>query len=242
MEWKATGWLPGERWGVAEPQVCPPPCWLVPVPHPMGPEALELPTPGAGRAGLGVSPTQMLALKLTGCKSPGQNDFVSFSHTPTYIRWGWTGSLGREGNQITGCPVPIPHKMWVETRVRRKRQNSPTVSKRAWLHDEGEQFSEEATPGETPTRVIKSWEKSHEYVKWRVIWGFLPANLGDFKRPALDPWVKRDQPGRGHGSPLQCSCLGNPMDRAAWWATGHGVTKSQTLNTCSRRRRLALSA
>ena len=35
-------------------------------------------------------------------------------------------------------------------------------------------------------------------------------------------------PGEGHGHPLQCSCLENPMDRAAWWAIVHGVTKSQT--------------
>ena len=30
-----------------------------------------------------------------------------------------------------------------------------------------------------------------------------------------------------HGNPLQYSCLENIMDRGAWWATGHGVTKSQ---------------
>ena len=32
-------------------------------------------------------------------------------------------------------------------------------------------------------------------------------------------------PGEGNGNPLQCSCLGNPMDRGAWWDTGHGVAK-----------------
>ena len=32
----------------------------------------------------------------------------------------------------------------------------------------------------------------------------------------------------GNGSTLQCSCLGNPMDRGAWRAAVHGVTKSQT--------------
>ena len=32
-------------------------------------------------------------------------------------------------------------------------------------------------------------------------------------------------PGGGNGNPLQCSCLGNSMDRGAWWATVHGVTK-----------------
>ena len=35
-------------------------------------------------------------------------------------------------------------------------------------------------------------------------------------------------PGEGNGNPLQYSCLGNPMDRGAWWATVHGVTKSWT--------------
>ena len=32
----------------------------------------------------------------------------------------------------------------------------------------------------------------------------------------------------GHGSPPQCSCLGNPMDGGVWWATIHGVAKSPT--------------
>ena len=34
--------------------------------------------------------------------------------------------------------------------------------------------------------------------------------------------------GEGNGTPLQYSCLENPMDRGAWWAAVHGVTKSQT--------------
>ena len=35
-------------------------------------------------------------------------------------------------------------------------------------------------------------------------------------------------PGEGNGNPLQYSCLENPMDGGAWWATVHGITKSQT--------------
>ena len=35
-------------------------------------------------------------------------------------------------------------------------------------------------------------------------------------------------PGEGNGNPLQYPCLENPMDRGAWWATVHGVAKSQT--------------
>ena len=34
--------------------------------------------------------------------------------------------------------------------------------------------------------------------------------------------------GEGNGTPLQYSCLENPMDGGAWWAAVHGVTKSQT--------------
>ena len=38
----------------------------------------------------------------------------------------------------------------------------------------------------------------------------------------------RKSPGEGNGNPLQYSCLENPMDRGAWWATVHGIAKSQT--------------
>ena len=40
-------------------------------------------------------------------------------------------------------------------------------------------------------------------------------------------------PGEGNDYPLQCSCLGSPMDRGALWATVHGDAKSQTrLSNC----------
>ena len=51
----------------------------------------------------------------------------------------------------------------------------------------------------------------------------IPANAGD---TASIPGLGRS-PGAGKSNPLQCSCLGNSMDRAAWWATVPGVTKSQ---------------
>ena len=38
----------------------------------------------------------------------------------------------------------------------------------------------------------------------------------------------RKDPGEANGNQLQCSCLKNSMDRGAWLATVHGVTKSQT--------------
>ena len=48
----------------------------------------------------------------------------------------------------------------------------------------------------------------------------LPAR-GD---PSSIPGSERS-PGKGNGNPLQYSCLGNPMDRGAWWATIHGVAR-----------------
>ena len=51
--------------------------------------------------------------------------------------------------------------------------------------------------------------------------------------PAMrETWVRslgqEDSPGEGNGNPPQYSCLENPMDGGAWWATVHGVAKSQT--------------
>ena len=68
-------------------------------------------------------------------------------------------------------------------------------------------------------------------------WGFpyssavknLLANVGDARSvdSGLISGLGRS-PGEGHGNSLQYSCLENPMDRGAWQATVHGLTKSQT--------------
>ena len=65
-----------------------------------------------------------------------------------------------------------------------------------------------------------------------VKWGFSggsevkvsASNVGDL---GLIPGLGRS-PGEGNGNPAQYSCLENPIDRGAWWATVHGVAKSQT--------------
>ena len=54
-----------------------------------------------------------------------------------------------------------------------------------------------------------------------------PANAGDVRDTGSIPGSGR-LPAGGHGNPLQYSCLGNSMDRAAWWAPVHRATKSQT--------------
>ena len=50
------------------------------------------------------------------------------------------------------------------------------------------------------------------------------CNAGD---QGLIPGLGRS-PKEGNGNPLQYSCLENPMDGRAWWATVHGVAKSRT--------------
>ena len=47
------------------------------------------------------------------------------------------------------------------------------------------------------------------------------GDLGSIPRLGISP-------GKGNGYPLQYSCLENSRDRGDWWATAHGVTKSQT--------------
>ena len=55
----------------------------------------------------------------------------------------------------------------------------------------------------------------------------LPANVEDIRDAASIPGMGRSL-GGGHSNPLQYSCLENPMDRRAWWATVHRVTKNPT--------------
>ena len=54
---------------------------------------------------------------------------------------------------------------------------------------------------------------------------------GDLPDPGMEPAPFMSPAlagGEGNGTPLQYSCLENPMDRGAWWAAVHGVTMSRT--------------
>ena len=55
----------------------------------------------------------------------------------------------------------------------------------------------------------------------------LPTKGRDIRDTGSIPGSRRS-PGGGNGNPLQYCCLENPMDRGAWWATIHSVTKSRT--------------
>ena len=63
-----------------------------------------------------------------------------------------------------------------------------------------------------------------------------PASAVDVRDGSLIPGSERS-PGGGHGNSLQYSCLENPMDRGAWYATVHSVAQSQT-----QRRQLSVHA
>ena len=78
--------------------------------------------------------------------------------------------------------------------------------------------------------------KGSQYFQCRRVYKGFPGGASD-KEPTCQyrrcksagstPWLGRS-PEEGHGNPLQYSCLKNPMNRGAWWAAVHGVTKSQT--------------
>ena len=53
-----------------------------------------------------------------------------------------------------------------------------------------------------------------------------PASLGDLRDMGSIPGLGRSI-GGGNSSPLQYSCLENPMDRGSWWTTVHKVTNSE---------------
>ena len=54
-----------------------------------------------------------------------------------------------------------------------------------------------------------------------------PANAGDAEDTGSVPGLGRSS-GEGNGNPLYYTCLKNPIDRGAWQATLHGVTKNRT--------------
>ena len=54
------------------------------------------------------------------------------------------------------------------------------------------------------------------------------ANAEDIQDAGSVPRSERS-PGEGNGNPLQYSCLGNSVDKRAWWATVHGVAKESNM-------------
>ena len=53
-------------------------------------------------------------------------------------------------------------------------------------------------------------------------------NLPAMQKTQIQSLDQKDPLEKGNGNPLRYYCLGNPIDRGAWWATVHGIAKSQT--------------
>ena len=63
---------------------------------------------------------------------------------------------------------------------------------------------------------------SHSHYFFILILTYIQINTGQHLHVSIETH------GEGNGTPLQYSCLENPMDRGAWWAAVHGVAKSRT--------------
>ena len=66
-------------------------------------------------------------------------------------------------------------------------------------------------------------------------------NTGDTGDAGSIPGSGRS-PGEGNGNPLQCSCLENPMDRGARWATVHGVAQEPDTTEATQHARAVMHA
>ena len=70
------------------------------------------------------------------------------------------------------------------------------------------------------------WQSQWDSSKWSGLpWWLSSKNLPTMQERWVWSLDWGDSPGEGHGSALQCSCLGNPMDRGAWGATVRGVAR-----------------
>ena len=61
-----------------------------------------------------------------------------------------------------------------------------------------------------------------------IFWASLVAQTIKNLPAMQEIWVNPRSPGEGNGNARQYSCLEDPMNRGAWWATVHGVAKGQT--------------
>ena len=83
------------------------------------------------------------------------------------------------------------------------------------------------------TRLAAKQQQNTGFTSVMVLYGRFPSGsvvenpTNDAEDVGLIPGLGRS-PGEGNGKPLLYSCLEIPMDRGAWRATVHGVTKSQT--------------
>ena len=108
-------------------------------------------------------------------------------------------------------------------------------------------WSSNLSPGHIPKENYSLKKCKHPYVHWRRQWHPTPVLLpgkshGQRSLVGCSPWGRKELDtterlhfhfslsciGEGNGNPLQCSCLENPRDGGAWWASVCGVAQSRT--------------
>ena len=115
---------------------------------------------------------------------------------------------------------------WIASRIKSHKEFEKSVKTkdRCVRIDYAGDFHVDIVPALPCEGVIKiPSKKENEWCKTNPK-GFTSCQC---RRCGFDPWVGKT-PGEGNGNPRQCSCLGNPMDRGAWWNAVHGVTKIWT--------------
>ena len=105
-----------------------------------------------------------------------------------------------------------PHGMWDHSSPTRDRSHIPYIAR--WILNH---WTTREVPGND---LLLSGSRA-------LVVKNPPTNSGDVRDVGSISGSGRS-PGGGHGNPLQYSCLENPMDRGAWWATVYWIMKSQT--------------
>ena len=84
------------------------------------------------------------------------------------------------------------------------------------------------------SKITADGDFSHEIKRYLLLGRYFPggsdgkASAYNAGYPGSIPGLGRS-PGEGNGNPPQYACLGNPMDKGAWWATVHGVAKESDM-------------
>ena len=135
---------------------------------------------------------------------------------------GWTLYPSKDGSPQWG-PAPSQQKIKADRAYLWSSIAAALALSSQWARPTGWKGSEAGNlGGPQEDRIVNKWRKPRAS---QVAQGWITRL--PLQETGLIPGLGRS-PGGGHGNPLQCSCLENPMDRGAGHATIHGVIKSQT--------------
>ena len=90
----------------------------------------------------------------------------------------------------------------------------------------GKSHGQRSLVGYTPNG-LKSQTQVSTHTHFGLLWWFSGKESACYTGDAGSVPGSGRSPGEGNGNPLQYSCLGNPMDRGAWWPVVHGVARAE---------------